>query len=215
MHWILTEWSQVPPQPHVVTIGNFDGVHRGHQYLLEAVKARARDLHAHSLVITFDPLPPEVLAPDRAPRRLTLTEHRVRLIRQCGIERVLLVRFDLAFASLSAEDFIERLATATHPVEIVVGDDFHFGRNRSGNPTLLRHQAPRYGFQVSVVCGVGQESTTISSTAIRRAIAAGDVRTAWELLGRPHALIGSVIPGAGRGSQLGFPTANLAVFDRL
>ncbi len=212
---IVTEWNEVPPEPHVVTIGNFDGVHRGHRHLLETVRYHAIQNGVASLVITFDPLPAEVLVPDRAPLRLTLTEQRLRLLLTCGIDRILLIRFDHQFASLTPREFISVLARATHPTEIVVGDDFHFGRGRSGNPEVLRELASEFGFTVSVIPKVDDGSTPISSTRIRQAITEGNVSLAAELLGRPHALVGEIIAGSGRGSQLGFPTANLAVLDRL
>ncbi len=212
---IVTDWDDLPAEPHVVTIGNFDGVHRGHRHLLEMVRNHAIHHGVASLVITFDPLPAEVLAPDHAPLRLTLTEQRLRLLLACGIDRILLIRFDRQFASLTPREFIDLLVAATHPTEIIVGDDFHFGRGRMGNPSVLRELASEFGFSVSVVTRVEDGSTPISSTRIRQAITEGNVRLAAELLGRPHALVGEIVAGSGRGSQLGFPTANLAVFDRL
>ncbi len=212
---LLTDWSQVPPERHVLTIGNFDGVHRGHRHLLRMVSAAARKRGVASFVLTFEPLPVEVLAPDHAPLRLTLTEHRLRLLLASGIDRVLLVRFDRAFASLTPEEFVTLLVEHVQPVEIVVGDDFHFGRQRSGNAELLRELGRRHGFTVTVVERVTDGAQTISSTRIRSAIAAGHVRQAAELLERPHVLVGEVVRGSGRGTVLGFPTANLRVFDRL
>jgi riboflavin kinase/FMN adenylyltransferase len=212
---IFSEWSQLPAERHVLTIGNFDGVHLGHRALLETVRVRARERGARSLVVTFDPLPLEVLAPERAPLRLTLTEQRLRLLLASGIDRILLVRFDRAFAGLSPEDFVRLLVESAHPVEIVVGADFHFARNRSGNPTVLRALGARYGFAVTVVERVGDGAEAISSTRIREAIARGDVRTAAHLLDRPHAVVGDVVKGSGRGTLLGFPTANIRIRDRL
>lgn len=212
---VFTDWDRLPPDRHVLTIGNFDGVHRGHRSLLGRVQARARELGVRSLAVTFDPLPSEVLAPDRAPRRLTLTEHRLRLILACGIDRILLVRFDHAFAQLAPEEFVQLLVDFVHPVEIIVGDDFHFGRNRSGNPDVLRTLGAQHGFHVTVIERVTDKAVTISSTRIREAIAQGDVRSAREMLDRPHLVVGTVIKGSGRGTVLGFPTANIAIRDRL
>ncbi|MCX7623110.1 MAG: riboflavin biosynthesis protein RibF [Thermomicrobium sp.] len=214
MH-VFTDWTQVPADRHVITIGNFDGVHRGHRYLLDAVVTRARAHGASSLVITFDPLPSEVLTPDRAPLRLTLTEHRLRLLTACGVDRILLVRFDRAFASLAPSEFVGLLVEHLHPLEIVVGDDFHFGRNRTGNPDVLRELGRDAGFVVTVLERVGDRSAAISSSRIRETIAHGDVRSAAELLDRPHLLVGDVVPGSGRGTLLGFPTANIRIRDRL
>ncbi|MCX2726140.1 riboflavin biosynthesis protein RibF [Thermomicrobium sp. 4228-Ro] len=212
---LFTEWSRLPPDRHVLTIGNFDGVHRGHRSLLTTVRDRARALGVRSLAITFDPLPSEVLVPERAPQRLTLTEHRLRLLLACGIDRILLVRFDRSFAALSPEEFVRLLVNSAHPVEIVVGDDFHFGRNRSGNPDVLRALGTHYGFGVTIIERVAEKTGTISSTRIREAIARGDVRLAAELLDRPHLVVGDVVKGSGRGTLLGFPTANIAIRDRL
>lgn len=212
---MLTRWEDLPPEPHVITIGNFDGVHRGHRTLLELVRQRAHDRGSKSLVITFDPLPAEVLSPDQAPPRLTLTEHRLALIGSCGIDRLLLIRFDHAFAALSPDEFVSLLVRAAHPVEIVVGDDFHFGRGRSGNPAVLQALGQRFNFAVTVVSRVSDGQSTISSTRIRQALRTGEVTEAANLLGRPHVVVGTVVPGAGRGTQLGFPTANLAIHDRL
>ncbi len=212
---IVHSWNDIPNESHVVTIGNFDGVHRGHQYLLRTVHERAAMRGLPSLAITFDPLPLEVLAPERAPQRLSLTEQRLRLILAAGIDRVLLVQFDRSFAALSPEAFVELLVRSTHLTTIVVGEDFHFGRGRTGDPALLRELGRNHGFEVVVLPRLSELSETISSTRIRQLIAAGAVREAGTLLGRPYALTGTVVAGTGRGSQLGFPTANIAVADRL
>lgn len=199
--------QDVPPGPYVVTIGNFDGVHRGHQHLIGTVVADAKARGAKSLVMTFEPLPTEVLRPDRAPQRLNTTDGRLALIAALDVDIILLQRFDLAFAGWSAREFVERLVAATHPVEIVVGEDFAFGHDRAGNPDLLRAMGKSAGFETRVVERVGESS----STRIRALIAAGDVAGAAELLGHSHVLSGTVEPGARRGRTLGFPTANLAV----
>ncbi len=212
---IIRSWSDIPPEPHVVTIGNFDGVHRGHQYLLTTVHERAATRGLPSLAITFDPLPLEILAPERAPQRLSLTDQRLRLILACGIDRVLLVQFDRSFAALSPKEFVDLLVQSTHLTTIVVGEDFHFGRGRTGDPALLRELGRSHGFEVVVLPRLSELSETISSSRIRQLIAAGAVREAGTLLGRPYALTGTVVAGKGRGSQLGFPTANIAVADRL
>ena len=212
---IVRSWSDIPAESHVVTIGNFDGVHRGHQYLLRTVQERAAMRGLPSLAITFDPLPLEVLAPERAPQRLSLTEQRLRLILACGIDRVLLVQFDRSLAALSPHEFVELLVRSTHLTTIAVGEDFHFGRGRTGDPALLRELGRTHGFDVVVLPRLTELSETISSTRIRQLLAAGAVREAGALLGRPYALTGTVVAGTGRGSQLGFPTANIAVADRL
>lgn len=212
---IFTSWNQIPSEPHVLTIGNFDGVHRGHQALLQTVQSRAKALGASSLAITFDPLPMEVLAPERAPLRLTLAEHRLRLLAACGIEQTLLMHFDLDFAALTPEEFVRLVVTHAQPYEIVIGEDFHFGRGRTGNPTVLRELGERFGFAVTVLSRLGDEESYFSSSRIRQAIAQGAVKQAAVQLGRPHFVVGTVVPGEGRGAKLGYPTANLRVLDRL
>ena len=200
--------SAIPSGPHVVTIGNFDGVHRGHQYLLKQVVDRATD-GARSLALTFDPLPAEVLRPDRAPKRLTTTDDRLTFMAETGLDVIAVVPFTRDFAALEAREFVEQLVDAAHPVHFVVGADFRFGHDRTGSADLLRELGPEYGFAVTVVERIGGEE--ISSTRIRQLLAEGDVKAAAELLGRWHTLTGRVESGAGRGRNLGFPTANLAI----
>lgn len=210
---VYSRLEDLPNRPHVVTIGNFDGVHRGHRYLLAAALERARALGAGCLTITFEPLPAEVLAPERAPERLTTTPERLALIGALGIDTILLQPFSHAFANWSADEFIERVVRAARPVAFVVGADFRFGHDRIGTPTMLREAGRRADFAVDLLGRIGGEE--ISSTNIRRLIASGDVRTAARLLGRPHRLTGVVQPGAQRGRELGFPTANLNIPSRL
>lgn len=210
---VYSKLEDLPNRPHVITIGNFDGVHRGHRYLLTAARERARVLGAGCLTITFEPLPAEVLAPERAPERLTTTRERLALIGALGIDAILLQPFSLAFASWSADEFIERVVRAARPVAFVVGADFRFGHRRIGTPTLLREYGRRADFAVDLLGRFGGEE--ISSSNIRQLIANGNVRAAARLLGRPHRLIGVVQPGAQRGREMGFPTANLSVPSRL
>lgn len=206
---IVQSLSDIPPSRHVVTVGNFDGVHRGHQHLLRTLTGRAEQAGAASLVVTFDPLPVEVLRPERAPRRLTTTTERVSLIAACGVDTIVVQRFDLEFAAWSAREFVERVATAGHIVEWVVGADFAFGHDRTGSPALLRELGSKYGFAVTVVERVGGQG--ISSTVTRELVTVGDVAGAAVLLERPYTLRGRVVDGAHRGRTFGFPTANLAI----
>lgn len=210
---IVHQLSDVPTGPHVVTVGNFDGVHRGHQFLLAEVRRQAEELHARTLVITFDPLPVEVLRPDHAPPRLTTSAERMARLGAEGVDVIVVVPFSREFASWEADQFVERVSRATEAVAWVVGADFRFGHNRSGSVDLLRELAPTYNYDVTVVERMGGEE--ISSTRARKLIAAGEVREAAELLGRPYMLPGVVGRGAGRGRHLGFPTANLTLPDRL
>lgn len=205
---IVHDLGDVPPRRHVVTVGNFDGVHRGHQYLLGRLQDRARHHGASSLVLTFEPLPVEVLRPDRAPLRLTSTPERLSLIAARGIDTIVVQRFNRDFAGWSAREFVERMTRAGQVAEWVVGADFAFGHDRTGSPELLRQLAPQFGYAVTVVERVGGQG--ISSTEIRRLVTAGDVSAAAELLARPYTLGGTVRDGDHRGQTLGFPTANLA-----
>ncbi|GBD16643.1 Riboflavin biosynthesis protein RibF [bacterium HR26] len=207
--------SELPRQPHALTIGNFDGVHRGHQYLLGRLRERAAEQAVRSLVLTFDPLPAEVLRPQEAPPRLCTLEERVALIGACYIDAVLVLQFDEEFARQTPEAFIEQVVRAAAPVELVVGDDFRFGRGRSGSVDTLRELGVHYGFDVTVVPRVDLDTEPISSTRIRELVSAGSIEIAAELLGRPYSLTGDVIEGHRRGQLLGYPTANLRLIDRL
>ncbi len=207
--------SELPRQPHALTIGNFDGVHRGHQYLLGRLRERAAEQAVRSLVLTFDPLPAEVLRPQEAPPRLCTLEERVALIGACYIDAVLVLQFDEEFARQTPEAFVEQLVRAAAPVELVVGDDFRFGRGRSGSVDTLRELGVHYGFDVTVVPRVDLDTEPISSTRIRELVSAGSIEIAAELLGRPYSLTGDVIEGHRRGQLLGYPTANLRLIDRL
>lgn len=212
---VITTLDEVPGARHVVTIGNFDGVHRGHQYLLRRVAERARADGVQSLVITFDPLPVEVLRPERAPKRLCTTTERLELISAQGIDTIVALPFDRAFSRQVPSEFVDRLVVATKPVEVVVGPDFAFGRDRAGNAALLRELGPYYGFTVPALDQLDLGGNVISSTRIRRLIAEGDVAEAEHLLGRPYHLAGTVEHGANRGHEIGYPTANLAPPEHL
>ncbi|MBX6342626.1 MAG: FAD synthetase family protein, partial [Thermomicrobiaceae bacterium] len=148
---VVESLDETPPGPHAVTIGNFDGVHRGHQALLARTVAAARERGARSLVVTFEPLPLYVLRPEAAPKRLTTNQERIAALAAYGIDDIVVLRFDRALAELSAHEFVARLVAGTHPVEVVVGEDFAFGHNRAGTPDLLRELGKRYGFAVTVV----------------------------------------------------------------
>lgn len=199
--------------PLHLALGVFDGVHIGHQAVIaRAVEAAARE-GGLAGVLTFDPHPIRVLAPDKAPSTLleTLT-HKARIIRELGVPLLIPLHFDLAFAHLSAAEFIARLMTA--PVKtIAIGEDWRFGYQRSGDLTFLSLQAPQYGFTLAAVAPVMHDGERISSTRIRQAIRDGNLATAQQMLGRAYALSGTVIEGQKLGRTLGFPTANLASGD--
>ncbi len=196
--------------PVALTIGNFDGVHRGHQAMLAELTRVARRLHLPSCVLTFEPHPREFFAPDQAPTRLTSLREKLARLAACGVDRVHLCRFNYAFAQIPAEDFIERILVRGLGARwVLVGDDFRFGARRSGSLVKLKQAAPRLGFEVAVLQSVSLDGERVSSTAVRAALAAGDLERAESLLGRPYSISGRVVAGDGLGRKLGFPTANI------
>lgn len=203
------------PERSVVTIGAYDGVHRGHQAVIGEVRRRAEQAGAHSVVITFDRHPASVVRPESAPRLLTDLDQKLELLDTTGVDATVLVEFDDAQAAEAPEEFVERvLVRCLGALQIVVGADFHFGNRRRGNVALLRELGVLHGFEVEPVellersDGVAEP---VSSTAIRRALAGGQVELAAELLGRPFQARGPVEQGDQRGRTIGFPTANVAV----
>ena len=205
----------VPVTGSVVTIGAYDGVHLGHRAVIDEVRARASTLGVPTAVVTFDRHPAAVVRPTSAPRLLTDTDQKLELLADAGVDYTLVLHFDEERSHESAEDFVnEVLAGCLRARLVVVGEDFHFGRNRGGNVELLRRMGPNLGFEVEGLALVpvpGVEGP-VSSTAIRRTLVEGDVVTAARLLGRPHEVRGAVERGDGRGGNvLGFPTANVAV----
>lgn len=197
----------------MVTIGTFDAVHRGHQALFRRVVEEARRLQATPTVITFDRHPIEVLAPEKAPCRITTLDQRLALFEDLGIERALVLPFTRDLASLEPEAFVEEVLVAGLGVrKILVGRDFRFGHERRGDVELLGDLGRREGFEVEACELVEGKDGPVSSTVVRRLVSEGSVGSAAELLGRPFRLAGSVVHGAGRGgAELGFPTANLEI----
>jgi riboflavin kinase/FMN adenylyltransferase len=194
----------------VVAIGNFDGVHRGHQAVIAAAVARARALDRSALALTFEPHPRTFLRPHEPLFRLTDDAARLRLLAASGLDGALVLTFDAAFAALGAEEFVrtilvERLAIAG----AVIGYNFHFGRGRAGSPAFLQEQGARHGFAVEVLPPLQHQGRPVSSSAIRTALAEGRVAEAAELLGHPWFVTGTVLHGDKRGRDLGFPTANI------
>jgi riboflavin kinase / FMN adenylyltransferase len=193
-----------------VTVGNFDGVHRGHQALVAAALAAARADGGTAVVLTFDPHPSHVLAPHRAPSALMTVEQKAEILGPLGVERLAVLPFTPALAARRAPDFArEVLAQATGARAIVVGSSFRFGHNREGDAGTLARLGQSLGFRVETVDPVLQEGAPISSTRIREALARGAVEAAHELLGRRYFVDGVVRRGEGRGRTIGFPTANL------
>ncbi len=198
-------------RPAVLTIGNFDGVHRGHRVIVDAVVEAARELGGEAVVVTFDPHPRCVLSPGHCPPTLTTVDAKARLLDAAGVDVLRVLAFDLEMSRWSATEFCDRLL-ASHPLRrLIVGHDFAFGHNREGDGGFLRRYGEAHGFDVVTVEPLLDGEAPVSSTRIREALGNGDVATAAELLGRPYALIGTVEAGEGMGRNLGFPTANLEI----
>ncbi|HET8598838.1 MAG TPA: bifunctional riboflavin kinase/FAD synthetase [Segeticoccus sp.] len=211
-----TDLSQIPADlgPSVVTLGNFDGVHRGHRAVLRAVREQADTAGALALAVTFDPHPVAVLHPERAPEAITSLEQRLRLLEDTGLDGVLVMEFTKELALWTAEEFVRRVfVDAMHACAVVVGRDTRFGVHNSGDVQTLRELGATHGFEVTTMEDVGADTSDgqgrWSSTRVRSLLAAGDVATAAALLGRPHRVSGAVVHGAHRGRDLGYPTANL------
>ncbi|HUS62104.1 MAG TPA: bifunctional riboflavin kinase/FAD synthetase [Acidimicrobiales bacterium] len=204
-----------PDTGTVVTIGAYDGLHLGHRALIADVCRLASERGCESAVVTFDRHPASVVRPESAPPVLTDLDQKLELLASTGIDRVVVVRFDLARAAEPAEDFVDEvLVGALGTRAVVVGHDFHFGQGRQGNVELLMRMGARLGFDVLGIRLIGDGSDeVVSSTRIRALLGAGDVATAARLLGRAHEVRGTVVVGDRRGRELGFPTANVAVPD--
>jgi riboflavin kinase / FMN adenylyltransferase len=194
-----------------IAVGSFDGVHLGHQALLARVAAEARSRGWRSAALTFDPLPREFFAPDRAPARLTTLQERIAAVMPLGLDALYAQRFDARFAALTAAEFERRLVDGYGARWVMVGEDFRYGAGRSGNPATLRAAGERLGFEVEVMPAVHHDDERISSTRVRESLEAGDVAHAAQLLGRPYSICGRVVHGAKRGRKMGFPTANVRI----
>jgi len=204
--------AQLRPRHHgcVATIGNFDGVHLGHQMVLRQIATRANNLQLPGVVITFEPQPREFLAPDTAPARLTRLREKVIAMHRYGVDRILCLRFDTKFAAFSVEDFIQRVLVKGLKVQhLVIGDDFHFGKGRSGNFATLQQAGKQHGFTIESKHTFILGGSRVSSTRIRQALGQGDMVSASELLGRPYTLCGRICYGQQIGRNIGFPTANI------
>lgn len=202
-----------PPEGTVVTIGNFDGVHRGHAHIVQLTGQVAKRMGAAGLVVTFEPHPLAVLAPERAPERLITAGEKLLLLERCGATLCIVLRSEPALLTQTAEDFLARLAAHCRPRALVEGPDFNFGRGRTGSVATLREHAAQWGYEVHVADALHGTSLPthprISSSSIRQALRDGRVTEANAMLGRPYRIVGCVGRGAGRGARLGFPTANL------
>ncbi len=202
------------PGPIFLAIGVFDGVHLGHRAVLHQALEDARAARGRAVAVTFDPHPAKVLRPEKSPRLLTATEHKLRLIRGLGIEWILVIPFTAEFAATPPEDFVLRLHAACRPLrEICVGHEWCFGKGRAGNLEMLRKMGDQLGFDEIGVPAVHAGGEIVSSTAIRGAVESGDLARAALLLGRNYSILGTVVRGAQLGRSLGFPTANLSAHN--
>jgi riboflavin kinase/FMN adenylyltransferase len=202
--------------PTMAAIGNFDGVHLGHREILAAVVDEARSAGARAVAITFDPHPERFLRPARAPRLITPTPERLRLLVETGIDAVLMLRFDAALAGLAARDFVERVLVAALDIRSVhEGQNFRFGHGAKAGVRELAGLGAERGFAVHVREAVRVRGLEVSSSAIRALVAAGDVRRARWMLGRPFVVLSTPASGRGIGSRLLVPTVNLAPYDEL
>lgn len=200
----------------VVTIGNYDGVHLGHQHMLSTVTARARDLGLPATVVTFEPTPREYFEGDAAPARLMRLREKLEALPLYGVERVVVLRFDRHMQAMGADEFVERLLVrglgARH---VVVGHDFHYARRREGNIDTLRAAGARHGYAVEEVGRFLVDGERVSSSLVRDALGRGDLARAGLLLGRAYRMAGRVRRGQQLGRRLGYPTANLALHRKV
>jgi riboflavin kinase/FMN adenylyltransferase len=206
---------ELAAQPHAVTIGNFDGVHRGHQAMLALLTNEARHRGLPSCVLTFEPHPRDHFArllgkPETAPTRISPLRDKLAEIERCGIERVVVLRFDAALAAMPPQTFVERvLCSGLNARYVLVGDDFSYGARRAGNYQTLDAAGSAAGFDVARMMSYEVHGLRVSSSAVREALAAGDMVRAEALLGRPYAISGRVITGRKLGRELGFRTLNV------
>ena len=200
--------------PLFLAIGVFDGVHLGHQAVISTSAEHAQAASGTPVVVTFDPHPEKVLRPEAAPHLLTATQHKIALIRDLGVEHLLIITFDKQFAATEPEDFVQQLVKNSKPLrEICVGHKWSFGKNRRGNLELLKKLGAEFDFNVVGIPPVTVNGELVSSTAIRQAIEVGDLRKAAALLGREYMILGTVVSGDNLGKKIGFPTANLSAHN--
>lgn len=199
----------------VLTIGNFDGVHLGHQAVLAQVRRIAAELQLPAVVLVFEPQPLELFNPTAAPARLTRFREKYHWLAQQGLDRLLVVRFDQQFAAQLPEFFIEQLLVNRLDVRhLIVGDDFCFGKNRAGNFAMLQQASAQFGFGLTPTASLKMAEHRVSSTLVREALAQDQLEQAAAMLGRPYSLMGRVRHGEKIGRQLGFPTANVWLYRK-
>jgi len=212
---IYTDIAQISKDENtVITLGSFDGVHLGHKSIFKTLLAKAKDLDARSLLVTFSPHPRTVVMQNTTVNLLTTIREKKELFEKAGIENLLVINFTKEFSQLDYEDFVKNYFVKSCGVEhFVIGYDHKFGKDRGGNETVLKQLGEKYGFGVSVVPPLSIGGETISSSKIRRALLKGDLEKANKYLGRNFCFYGKVVEGARRGRLIGFPTANLEIND--
>jgi len=199
----------------VLTIGNYDGLHKGHQAMLARLRERAREAGVPSTVMSFEPMPREFFDPDGSPARLSSLREKIEDLAAFDVDRLLCLRFDRSLAAVDPSAFVQDLVIQRlRPRYILVGADFRFGRNRAGDVNLLADYGRRHGFEVATLPDVCDNGERVSSTRVRDALAAGDTKRAERLLGRPYRMSGRVARGEQLGRQLGVPTANIRLGRR-
>jgi riboflavin kinase/FMN adenylyltransferase len=207
------EWKRAPlaQDRSAISVGNFDGLHLGHQKIIRSLVAEARNSDLRAAVITFDPHPMKVLRPESAPQLIETLTQRLSGLEKLGLDAALVLKFDAKLARVSAEDFVRQILLETaRSQKILVGSNFRFGHKHAGDVKLLQQAGTARGFEVEIVPPVELDGTPVSSTRVRQAVSDGGVVEAAKLLGRHFALTGDINPGDGRGSKIVFPTLNLA-----
>ncbi len=202
-------FEEVPRNRHVVSIGTFDGMHLGHQFLMKCAKERAFELGVLFLVITFEPPPSKVIRPESYPGRLVTAARKMDLLEVQGVPATLVLDFTLDMMMMPPEAFISELHGAAHPVELWVGEEFALGHNRTGNVEHLVKVGLQHGMRLHAVPRISHNGEVVSSSRIRKHVLAGEVKAAHDLLGQPYQLAGVVIEGAKIGRTIGYPTANV------
>lgn len=197
--------------PCVLSIGNFDGLHLGHQSIVNQLTKYASEIKLPAVILTFEPYPMEYFSPARAPSRLTDFRHKAERFREMSVERIICLQFNHALASIKAKEFVEQILISKLKIRgLIVGDDFRFGNNREGNIELLRELSNKHTFELIPAETIHYNGMRVSSSLVRGHLAIGDFDLVRELLGRPYQIDGTVIHGDKRGRELGYPTANLA-----
>ena len=199
-----------PFQESIVTVGVFDGLHIGHQAVIQQVLIQAKKFNIASFVLTFDPPPLAFLAPERCPPALTTLPKKIEILEQLGVDAVVFARFDAYLQQMDPSTFVQQiLLQRLHARQVIVGYDWQFGKGRSGNAEALKELGDQYQFDVMIVGPIQIHGKPVHSTRVREAIAGSNLDLASELLGRPYSITGEVVKGEGRGRQIGFPTANI------